>query len=47
MKYLGINFIVETKELFMKTINYRREKSKKISEYGKTSHAHGLVESKL
>jgi hypothetical protein len=42
--YLGIHLTKEWKTSTMKTIKHWRKKSKKITEDGKISHAHRLVE---
>jgi hypothetical protein len=42
IKYLGVTLTKEVKDLYDKNFKSLKNKSKKISEDGKISHAHGL-----
>ena len=44
IKYLGVTLTNHAKDLCDKNFKFRRKKLKKISENGKVSHAHILVE---
>lgn len=43
-QYLGVNLTKEVEDSTMKTSNVRRKQLRKISEDGKISYAHRLVE---
>jgi cephalosporin hydroxylase len=43
IKYLGVTLAKEVKDLYDRNSSLWRKKSKKISEDGKISHAHGLA----
>jgi hypothetical protein len=45
IKYLGINLTKDVNDLYRENYNHRRKRSRKNTEDGMISHAHGLSES--
>jgi hypothetical protein len=45
IKYLGVNLTKDVNDLNKKNYKSQRKRSRKTTEAGKISHAHGLVES--
>ena len=43
IKYLGVTLTKDLKDLYDRNLKSLKKKSKKISEDGKISHAHGLA----